>query len=182
MFFSFFTDIGRPLQYGRTKNVGFAAKKECFNIQYSYYSAIENYNMDNSEMIKTALPGYEFENLELKLVKMKYLKEPLKWPNSDCSYGYIVDSDSSDVFCKKHGKAVLNISSDDKPIIPKYDQSLEKPFSKSYKELKENNIRNTIFQSKFGNFLLNTFSSLLFTIPFFICICISIELYFKKNN
>lgn len=181
MFFSFFTDIGRPMQYGRSKSDS-AVKNECFNIQRLYCSAIDNYDMDNSNMIKTTLPGYEFENLELMLVKLKYLKEPLKWPQIDCSYGYIVASDSYDIFCKKHGKIVLNASGKDKPVIPLYDQSLEKPFSNSYRESKEKLIKNATSQIRFGNFLLYMFGSLLFTGPFVVCICITLELIFKKIN
>lgn len=182
MIFSFFTDLGRPLQYGISKNVGLVAKKECFNTQRSYLLAIQDYDMDNSDMIKTTLPGYEFENLELKLVKMKYMKEPLNWPQIDCSYGYIVSSDSSCLFCKKHGKIVLYSSNNDKPVIPQYDQSQEKPFSQSYRESKEKYINGAVFQSKFGNFLLYMFGSLLFIVPFLVCICITIELFSKKNN
>lgn len=180
MFFSFFTDIGRPHRYGKTRHGYISGQKECYDIQRIISKAIEDNDLDNPSMIDTALPGNDFEKLESKLIDMQYLKEPLKWSTEDCSYGYVVTSENSCVFCKKHGSPFLEKSTTEKLIIPKYDQKLEKPFSDAYNKSKERYFKYILFKNGVSGFFLHAFGSILFTLPFLICIGIPITIYVDK--
>ncbi len=105
-------------------------QKACFSNQRVFSGAVEMYNMDYPKSLVTALPGRDFEDLENKLIKNHYLKTTLERPERDCSYGFIVKNlENFDyiVFCKRHG--TVETTDIDKPIIPSYDVSREKPFS-----------------------------------------------------
>ena len=112
----------------------FARQKKCFANQRLILGALEMYNMDNNTMMETALPGGDFEYHEYLLIRDGYLGliEP---PESDCSYGFIDIVGTGSVFCKKHG--TTEFKEYEKPIIPEYDQTQEKPFTYAYKEIKE---------------------------------------------
>lgn len=181
MLLSFFTDLGRPIQYGTHKNGNLPKLKACYSNQRQYIAAIEDYNMDNSEIIKTALPGYDFEELDLMLQKKNYLKEPIFPPTEKCSYGIIVASDSSyKLFCKLHG--IIKLKDTDNPSIPEYDKSMEKPFSKSYKDKKDNYFNRMKFGNSFSQILQYAFSSIFFTIPLIICFFQYFKIFFNKKK
>ena len=120
-------------------------QKACFSNQRVIAGAIEMYAMDNPKPIGTTLPGGDFEELENMLIKCRYLKGTLDRPEEDCSYGIIVkdlekydyekDLEKYDyeIFCKKHG--TIETRDYDKPIIPSYDVSHERPFSIEFKNL-----------------------------------------------
>ncbi len=103
-------------------------QKMCFSNQRVLLGAIEMYEMDHTELIDTALPGGDYEDLENRLIKEKYLKTHLEGPEIECSYGFIRINDKEyDVFCKKHG--TTETKDIEKPIIPTYNVTDEKPFS-----------------------------------------------------
>ena len=105
-----------------------ARQKMCFSNQRVLTGAIEMYEMDHPELIDTALPGGDFEVLENRLVKEKYLKTHLEGPEEKCSYGFIRYNEKEyDVFCKNHGTTETEYI--EKPIIPTYNVNDEKPFS-----------------------------------------------------
>ena len=110
-------------------------QKACFSNQRVLQGAIEMYNMDCSVMMQTALPNGDFGDHEELLVREKYLKDFLTLPEEDCAYGFIDMDGDGKVFCKKHGTTATKDM--DKPIIPEYDKSLEKPFSYTYIETKK---------------------------------------------
>lgn len=105
-------------------------QKPCINNQRVLECTIEMYNMDNTVMMDTALPGKDYEDHESILLEHRYLKNPLEPPSPDCSYGFVDFCASGTVFCKKHGSIGSQYS--DKVIIPEYDIKLEKPFSQKY--------------------------------------------------
>ena len=105
-------------------------QKPCINNLRVLEGAIEMYNMDNTVMMDTALPGKDYEDHESILLEHRYLKNPLEPPSPDCSYGFVDFCASGTVFCKKHGTIESRYS--DKIIIPEYDTKLEKPFSQYY--------------------------------------------------
>ncbi len=108
--------------------------KDCFLNQRFLSGAIEMYNMDNTEMIDSALPGKDFEGIIHLLIDKNYLKDHFELPTDECSYGFINMTNDGQVFCKKHG----SIGSTYQNIkIPKYDKNLEIPFSSTYKKIRE---------------------------------------------
>ena len=105
-----------------------ARQKACFSNQRVLMGAIEMYEMDHTELIDTAPPGGDFEDLENRLIKEKYLKAHLEGPEEECSYGFIrFNENEYDVFCKNHG--TIETKDTEKPIIPTYNVNDEKPFS-----------------------------------------------------
>lgn len=106
-------------------------KKPCFTNQKVIEGAIEMYNMDNTIMMETALPGRDYEDHERILLDNRYLKNPIEPPSPDCSYGFVNICATGSVFCKKHGGSFESEHSD-KVIIPEYDTKLEQPFSQNY--------------------------------------------------
>lgn len=105
-------------------------QKACFSNQRVIEGAIQMYDMDHTNIMRTALPGGDFEELENQLIKEHYLKAHIEGPEEKCSYGYIVkDPENYDVvvFCKNHG--TIETKDIEKPIIPTYNENDEKPFS-----------------------------------------------------
>ncbi len=147
-------------------------QKACFSNQRVIAGAIEMYAMDNPKPIGTTLPGGDFEELENMLIKCRYLKGTLDRPEEDCSYGIIVtDLEKYDyeVFCKKHG--TIETTDYERPIIPSYDESLERPFSIEFKNLMAKK-----FQEKRRNKLIGDFlSSPLF--PYILAIIIGLIVF-----
>ena len=105
-------------------------KRDCFANQKILQNATEMYSMKVSDAPDTVLPGLDFEKYEEILLKDGHLKETLPLPTDDCSYGFINLSENGHIFCKYHGSYYNK--NNDKPVIPKYDTSLEKPFSNNY--------------------------------------------------
>lgn len=127
---------------------------ECFSNQRVLYGAIEIYNMENSKKIETAFPGLDYENCEKELLDTKYMKKRLEPSYKGCSYGYISQNGSDTVFCTIHGPVKLKRY--DKPVVPEYNKSLEKPFSNSYNNFREEIINKKTKELKFKNFMENT--------------------------
>ena len=99
--------------------------KDCFANQHKLENIIKE--ISKTKRIGNILPGRDFELFELYLVKQRYLRDFLIIPSKDCSYGFVIVNGKGTVFCKCHGTTE---SEKDKPIIPKYDKSKEKPFSR----------------------------------------------------
>ena len=118
-----------PYDYHRHKSTDYY-QKECFSNQRYLQSAIEMYNMDNTDLLDTAFPGQEFEKYHKLLVEKKYLKNYLTSKGNICSYGFVDMTSSGGVFCKTHGTTASNINED--PIYPKVDSLSEKPYFEKY--------------------------------------------------
>lgn len=143
----FVLSISKPNFHYR--NRGDSIKRACFSNQQILETALEIYNMDNTKMINTALPGGEFEDFHKNLITKKYLKNYLNLPDDNCSYGFldITSSPFGSVFCKIHGSRLdkngKSTLYNDKPSFPEYNTNLEKPFS-----LEHENIRHEIIQAR----------------------------------
>lgn len=136
--------------------------KSCqYNIR-EIVGAIEMYYMDNTEIIQTALPGGDFEDLENMLIHGKYLKEHIEGPEDDCSYGYIrfIKDYEYVVFCKRHG--TLETKDEYSPILPKYNKSDEKPFSKAYLSKKAAKERSKAFSSFLNDYVFSPISIIIY--------------------
>ncbi len=137
-----------------TKAIWSAIQKDCFKNIRNLTIAIEKYNKDHSSKVDTILPGRDYEDFEKILIKEKYLDDILYRTEDKCSYGIINFIASETVFCKKHG--VIDgpaPSIDEEPKLPKYNTSLEKPFSKEYEEKQIKHLNRAQFFRKIGNFL-----------------------------
>ena len=117
--------------------------KECFSNQQMLEEAIKKYN--NHKRVENIIPGGDFEKLEKEMVRTRYLKDYLVIPTDKCSYGFVTINGKGTVFCNYHGTTE---SEKDKPIVPKYDKTKEKPFSSEYlkyrKEIENSIISKTI--------------------------------------
>ncbi len=99
--------------------------KDCFANQHKLKNIIKE--ISKTERIGNILPGGDFELFEMTLVSKRYLRDYLIIPSKNCSYGFVIVNGKGTVFCKYHGTTE---SEKGKPIIPKYDKSKEKPFSR----------------------------------------------------
>ena len=127
---SFFLPYDFPsLSKRMNRKLNEEAMNNCFKNQSILEGAIEFYNMDQSPMLNTAIPGRDFENIQDILIKKNYLKDCLEIPCDSCSYGFVDILATGSVFCKMHGN---KRSEYNKPIIPNYDKRLETPFSSDY--------------------------------------------------
>ena len=145
-------------------------QKACFSNQRVLQGAIEMYNMDNSVMIETALPGGDYTDFEELLIREKYLKDYLELPTDECSYGFIDIVGTGTVFCKKHGTIESKV--DEKPIIPEYDTSYERPISYSYRETRINKRKEKEFRDT-----MKTLNNIIVSPPFIIILGIFVLAY-----
>lgn len=153
-------------------------QKDCFSKQRILQGAVEMYNMDNSIMIDTALPGKDFEDHEKILLDKRYLGTPIEPPFEKCSYGFVGLTGSGTVFCKYHGSFEAEYRGE--KCIPEYDKNLEKPFSHSYSEFldevraKQNRERRrSEFYNSVKNFILSPIfiiTTVVFVVGFIIMI------------
>ena len=120
-------------------------RKGCLNNLVKLSKAVEMYNSVHKPKINTVLPGRDYEEFEKKLIKEKCLNNVLYRLEDDCSYGFVDILGSGSFFCKKHG---IVDWSEEKPKIPIYDKSLEKPFSEEYSN-KEKRLEESRRQKKF---------------------------------
>ena len=141
-----------------------ARLKACQSNIHLFIGAIEMYYMDHTEMIQTALPGGDFEDLENMLIQGKYLKEHIEGPEDDCSYGYIrfIKDYEYVIFCKRHG--TLETKDEYSPILPKYNKSDEKPFSKAYLSKKAAKERSRAFSSFLNDYVFSPISFVIYTL------------------
>ena len=102
----------------------YSRERSCFNNLRIISGAVEMYNMDHSEMMDTL-------NLEL-LQKERYLKSPIRKPESDCDY-FRKEGNSADgsvvISCKRHGSLI--------EAEEKIKKEQESPFYKICKPFKE---------------------------------------------
>ena len=139
--------------YALKKATGAARLKECLSNIRVLTGAIEMYNMDNATMLDTALPGGDYEEVEKLLIKGRYLKSNIGYTDEGCSYGFINILATGSVFCKKHGTVEKSVEGEfDKPELPEYDTSLEKPFSKEYEEIRYSILRDAQSKRNRGKF------------------------------
>ena len=157
-----------------------AIRKQCFSNQRVISGAVEMYNMDSAVMLDTALPGGDFCDVEEALIKGKYLKDYIVPPEEGCSYGFTDMGGNGYVFCKKHGNT--ESKDNEKPILPVYDESREKPISFEYKENKNKVIREREFRA-----MMRTIKELFSSPPFLIflaifVVCFTLSIGGKKKS
>ncbi len=157
-------------------------QKACFSNQRVIAGALEMYWMDNSTPIGTTLPGRDFEELENMFIRCHYIKDTLDRPEEDCSYGIIVKDPEKydyDVFCKKHG--TIETTDYERPIIPSYDESLERPFSIEFKNLMAKKYQQRRREKLFRDFLTSPLLSFGIIISAVI-LCITISIKDRKKR
>ena len=131
-----------------------ALQKDCYLNIRKLALAVETYNIDHPTKIDTILPGRDYEDFEKILIKERYFPDILYRTEEKCSYGIINFSASETVFCKRHG--IIDgpaPSEEEKPKLPEYNTSLEKPFSMDYEEKQIKHLRQKQISRKIGNFL-----------------------------
>lgn len=150
-------------------------QRDCLNNIRVLTSAVEKYNNDHSNKMETAIPGYQYEEIEKQLIKEGYLKDILFHTENDCSYGFIKVNASETFFCKKHGTTNKQIF-EDKRLYPQYDTRLEQPFSNDY-SLKQSKYQ----KSKKDLDYYKIFNNLLMYYPIHTIIVFIIVIYIVGN-
>ena len=123
-----------PLSFHGKRGIHYSDLRHCFSNQRVLYGALEMYNMDHSEMLVTAFPGREFDDILKLLQDGKYIKEKLTSQDNICSYGFVDLTGSAGVFCVIHGSKETDIYED--TIYPEVDLSVSKPYFEKYNILK----------------------------------------------
>ena len=146
-----------------------ARLKACQSNMRVINGALEMYQLDTNVIKEPYLPGGDFEKIENILIEGKYIKNHIEGPEDDCSYGFVIsDKDELVMFCKRHG--TLETKEENIPILPKYNVSDEKPFSKAYYSRKAAKKRKRLFNYILDNYLLSPIS---FVIYIFLIIFLS---------
>lgn len=126
-----------PLSFHGKRGIHYSDLRHCFSNQRVLYGALEMYNMDHSEMLVTAFPGREFDDILKLLQDGKYIKEELTSQDNICSYGFVDLYNKGSVFCVTHGCNDIekHVDEDNFPFYPELDPDSDFPRLKEYNNL-----------------------------------------------
>lgn len=122
----------------RNSHPHYTELKACFSNQRVLIGAIEMYNLDHVNMLDTAFPGREFDDIIKLLNDGHYLKGDLTSKDNICSYGFIDLKGNGNTFCVTHGAIdpKNTFESDENPYYPQLDSNSKCTRIKEYEDLK----------------------------------------------